>query len=218
MSDIKCSIVKDLLPLYIDDVTCEDTKEFIKNHVANCGDCARELELLKRDITAMNTTKQDVERGKPIMKIKMQIRKRQIAIAVITALVVACIGLLGTKLYLTHTRPDLNGNEKFISTELTSNGRPENILFDSGNGFSISKEAEKIYLSLPVNNKKMQECSVKITYNGTEIENTKVSISDARYATYCFDNLQEKEEGLYLFAFYDMKEEINQYVSIILSP
>lgn len=107
---------------------------------------------------------------------------------------------------------------KNISTELTDNGMPENVLFSSGNGFKVSKELGKVFLSLPVNNNKMNQCKITLSYNGNEIETKTVPISDSRYATYSFDNLKDREEGLYLVGFYDMNDEINQYVTIIITP
>lgn len=42
-----CGMVQDLLPLYVDDVCSEESKAFVANHVANCGNCAGTLARLR---------------------------------------------------------------------------------------------------------------------------------------------------------------------------
>ena len=44
-----CAIVKDLLPLYIEDMVSEETKLFINEHLKECEDCRNELDILKSE-------------------------------------------------------------------------------------------------------------------------------------------------------------------------
>ena len=37
--NIKCTIIEDLLPLYVDGICSEDTKELVESHLAECGSC-----------------------------------------------------------------------------------------------------------------------------------------------------------------------------------
>ena len=43
----ECSIVRDVLPLYHENMVSEDTALFVKEHIENCSDCAAEFECLK---------------------------------------------------------------------------------------------------------------------------------------------------------------------------
>ena len=43
----ECSIVRDVLPLYLENMVSEDTAVFVKEHLENCSDCAAEFECLK---------------------------------------------------------------------------------------------------------------------------------------------------------------------------
>ena len=43
----ECSIVRDVLPLYLENMVSEDTAVFVKEHLENCSDCAEEFECLK---------------------------------------------------------------------------------------------------------------------------------------------------------------------------
>lgn len=44
----KCSIVKDLLPLYIENMLQEDSKKFVEEHLADCPDCQKELKAMQQ--------------------------------------------------------------------------------------------------------------------------------------------------------------------------
>jgi hypothetical protein len=44
-----CSLIKDLLPLYIDDLCSKETTEILSNHLEICEDCNKEYETLKTE-------------------------------------------------------------------------------------------------------------------------------------------------------------------------
>lgn len=43
----ECNIVKDLLPLYIEELCSEDSREYVEAHMENCKECRERLEYLK---------------------------------------------------------------------------------------------------------------------------------------------------------------------------
>ena len=45
----ECAIVKDLLPLYIEDMVSEETELFINEHLKECEYCRNELDILKSE-------------------------------------------------------------------------------------------------------------------------------------------------------------------------
>ena len=45
-----CSIVRDILPLYLENMVSEDTASFIKEHLEQCPDCCAEFESMKGGI------------------------------------------------------------------------------------------------------------------------------------------------------------------------
>ena len=47
MKDIKCSVIQDLLPLYVDEVVSDDTKSLVNEHLLSCDNCKNELEQMK---------------------------------------------------------------------------------------------------------------------------------------------------------------------------
>ena len=40
-----CDMIKDLLPLYADDVCSEESRKAVEEHINSCPDCKAELEL-----------------------------------------------------------------------------------------------------------------------------------------------------------------------------
>lgn len=50
MSKVTCEIVKDLLPLYYDNVCSSDSKRMIEEHLVECDSCKMELDRIQDDI------------------------------------------------------------------------------------------------------------------------------------------------------------------------
>ncbi len=90
----ECNIVKDLLPLYYENMVSEDTAKFVKEHLKNCPDCASELEKLKaeKDISKASLAERTSD-AEVITGVKKKIRKRKwTAVTVIVAcILIVCI-------------------------------------------------------------------------------------------------------------------------------
>ena len=50
MHKIACDVIKDLLPLYVDDVCSEKTKDLIEEHLTVCEECQKYYEALQESI------------------------------------------------------------------------------------------------------------------------------------------------------------------------
>lgn len=50
MNNINCNIIRDILPLYTDNVVSEDTKILVESHLENCSDCTRILNTMRTTI------------------------------------------------------------------------------------------------------------------------------------------------------------------------
>lgn len=46
--NITCNIIRDILPLYAEDLTSDDTKALVDEHLCGCDECTRELGILKK--------------------------------------------------------------------------------------------------------------------------------------------------------------------------
>ena len=94
----KCNLVRDLLPLYVDDALTEDSRAFVERHLKTCPACAGEAEKLKapvpeeKALAALRVKKEQEAGGKkhkeePIRKIKRRFLISTIAIALAAACV-----------------------------------------------------------------------------------------------------------------------------------
>ncbi|OEH91146.1 zf-HC2 domain-containing protein [Bacillus solimangrovi] len=61
MKEIKCTIIQDVLPLYIDEVVSQDTKEMVDEHLQHCEEYAFPLSDSER-IDAIYYADFDVEK------------------------------------------------------------------------------------------------------------------------------------------------------------
>ena len=69
----ECKIICDLLPSYIDELTTEDTNQYIQQHLGNCRDCKKVLEEMKKDFKT-NIIKKDTREVKYIKKYNMKMK------------------------------------------------------------------------------------------------------------------------------------------------
>ena len=84
----ECSIVRDVLPLYFENMVSEDTAVFVKEHLKHCSDCAAEFECLKsgRQIGQTETPQRGND-ANVITAVKKKIAKRIFKIVVAVCLV-----------------------------------------------------------------------------------------------------------------------------------
>lgn len=79
MKKTDCSVVRDLLPLYIDDVCGAESKELVEEHLKQCRECTAEKIKMKGEIESPKDT------GiKALMNIKITISKRVKRVIVIS--------------------------------------------------------------------------------------------------------------------------------------
>jgi len=84
---IPCSVVRDLLPLYAEEMIEEETRALVDEHLEECSDCSQKLEEIKAAaaVPAENTA---VDTAKPLLALKKMINKRRWITAAIAALCV----------------------------------------------------------------------------------------------------------------------------------
>jgi len=91
---ISCDIIRDILPLYAEDMVSNATREAVEEHIGGCADCTRELDALKQ------ARKLPVEADvKSLKRVGASIRRRQI-LAVMAVLLFVATVLLGGALML----------------------------------------------------------------------------------------------------------------------
>ena len=82
MNDIPCGVIRDLLPLYTEDLCSEESKALVESHLKNCPDCRRLKESMKK------TEPLPVDSGEGLKKIKRELINRKLRTAAMAALLV----------------------------------------------------------------------------------------------------------------------------------
>ena len=94
----KCEIIKDLLPLYIDKVCSNSSREMVEEHIETCEDCRAELAKGKSEIK-LNFTGLETAKVKALKNFRHKILRKNVLVAAISCVVVAGL-LLGTYAYV----------------------------------------------------------------------------------------------------------------------
>ena len=94
-----CGIIKDLLPLYVDHVCSDESKELIDQHLLECEHCKSYLNLLResQDVEAAAYDEETESRKvKMMVRMKKKLLFRNILVAVFTVLIlgVACTSVI----------------------------------------------------------------------------------------------------------------------------
>ena len=82
---ITCDVIKDLLPLYIDDVLSDDSKSIVEEHFQDCEECRKLYEVMIADNKVVNVAEEYDGFGKSMKKVKRHFNIRTI-VAVLLAL------------------------------------------------------------------------------------------------------------------------------------
>lgn len=82
MNDIPCGVIRDLLPLYTEDLCSEESKALVESHIINCPDCRRLKESMKK------TEPLPADSGEGLKKIRKELKNRKLRTAALAALLV----------------------------------------------------------------------------------------------------------------------------------
>ena len=82
MEKINCNVIQDILPLYIDDVVSDDTKELVEEHLQNCEICQRVYHEtkadLENDMKISAQTKESSNEANDLKSFRKFLKKRKI--------------------------------------------------------------------------------------------------------------------------------------------
>ncbi len=84
---MKCEIIKDLLPSYIDGLTSSESNLEIEDHLNNCPQCKEIFEQMKAEVRAENT-EYNIEKIKPFKKLNRKVFKAVLTTLIVCTLVV----------------------------------------------------------------------------------------------------------------------------------
>lgn len=91
MEKISCNIIKDILPLYLDDVVSEDTREMVEEHLESCDSCRKEADVLKQNVVLPTNKNVKYMDAQILKKLKQRFFKRKVIISLVSVLASAAV-------------------------------------------------------------------------------------------------------------------------------
>ena len=107
---LPCSVVRDLLPSYVDELTEEETTLAVKEHLENCTKCRTEYEIMLDGEIMQDKDNKEIDYLKNVRKTN----KKKIVISIIASVLIVLF-ILGSKLFLIGTSVD----SESVSVEIT---------------------------------------------------------------------------------------------------
>ena len=129
---VTCHVIKDMLPLYSENMLSEDSCKMVEEHIEQCQDCKNDL----NDMRTFNEVpvNRDVT---PLLKIKSTLRKKKIQ-TVILSVLFSMIFFIVTFAFL--TEPEyIPYNERSVTIIEIGDGSVLAQFDDSINGYDINK-------------------------------------------------------------------------------
>lgn len=83
---VSCDVIKDILPLYAEDMVSNDTKELVDEHIGDCGSCKQELDRIQKKNEIALCTRDDA-----LNKVKKIIRIRRIRAVLLAFLILLSV-------------------------------------------------------------------------------------------------------------------------------
>ena len=143
MDKINCNIIKDILPLYIDDVLCQDTRELIEHHIEHCHNCKQELALLKSDLPASQVVITPEDDENLVKKIGLAIRKQRLFTGVCSAILAIIIVIL---LFAYLTTPEyIPYSEASNLITIQENGKHVSLSFSKKYNYELIQRKNGVY-------------------------------------------------------------------------
>jgi len=130
---ITCEVIKDLLPLYVENMLSDDSVSIVEEHIEQCQECKTNLKEMESGypIPAYSDSS-------PLLKIKSNLRKKKIQAVILSALIAVIIFAI-TMLYL--TSPEYHYYEdSSVSIYEVENGLLMAEFGDNVYGYSIDKQ------------------------------------------------------------------------------
>lgn len=152
MKEINCNIIRDILPLYVDNVVCEDTKIMVEEHLKHCKSCRETARKLTQEIVLPSDANVQLQEAKPLKDFKKKMSRKRILVSLVSILMtlVTAAVLLGTHHLLYRRGIPVSSDEITAVTTI----KPDNngylnqsweILLTNGEGKPLTGKQETVY-------------------------------------------------------------------------
>ena len=87
----QCNLIKDILPLYVEDMVSADTQEFVNAHLEQCAECRAELERMRGPAKFVPDIDTDIV---PLKRIKKDLFIRRLQTIFFTAIIACAVVMI----------------------------------------------------------------------------------------------------------------------------
>ncbi len=94
MKKMNCNIIKDILPLYLDDVVSNDTREMVEEHLENCESCRKEKTLLEQKAALPANKEVQLAEARILKNLKKQIHLKKIAVSIVSVIAAVTVTVI----------------------------------------------------------------------------------------------------------------------------
>ena len=91
--NISCEIIRDLLPLYVDDVCSDDSRELVEHHLQDCESCRTELNDMKGDLPQQKAIAEEMDSLKAARKAQTRATVKYIFSTLAAVLCLIAVGV-----------------------------------------------------------------------------------------------------------------------------
>lgn len=118
-----CKIVQDLLPNYIENLTNEETNEYVKEHLNKCSECNKIYENMKKEVD-LKVAKKDNKEVKYLKKFNFKFKLLRNLLIIIVAIIIIIVARKSCILInLSNKQKELeNSNNYYAKIESYSDG------------------------------------------------------------------------------------------------
>ena len=145
MKKVDCEIIQDLLPLYIDNICSEKSKELINIHIRSCDECLRDLNIMRESMfliephTNSDSNSDSNSEIDILKKIKSSLLKKNIKLVAISCIFITIVFVLLGLYIFKHEDVILY---KDVSIKIYEFGPEKNIIY-TGPANNLVKSTEK---------------------------------------------------------------------------
>lgn len=138
---MKCEVIRDLFPSYIDGLTSRESNEMIEEHLEECAACTEILDEMKQELAPAHTEIKNRQDIKPFRKVKKNMRKN-VAVAVLVSVLVMAAGFAGALVYYNQTweasseavKVSVEAEGKVVTIRLTAKDKNHKLVLDKDEG------------------------------------------------------------------------------------
>lgn len=108
MDKITCNVITDILPLYVDGIVSEDTRDLVMQHLSDCPECRKKYESMCANLSIPMDSN-----TKPLKRIKQAWNRKKVALicfTLVAALMIMVCGLFAIEEFVYQEQIAFNGS------------------------------------------------------------------------------------------------------------